>query len=242
MELLVTFLAGISVLAGALIVRIAEDYHKHVEHISMAIAMAALLSLLILDLLPEVAEYSEGKGWIISIIMILAGVALLKVLDNFIPEHEDNEHNHDTGNAVHIGIISSMAVGFHNIVEGMTVYSLTYSDPMEGIVFAIGIALHNIPMGMLFYTTMYGQSRREKAAVFSIVCFSTFAGGIIMALLSDLLTETVTGILVSLASGMVIYIVFMELLPHVLKTKEHLINIAGIVIGFAIVLLSTLLE
>lgn len=240
MELLITFLAGVSVLAGALVVKLTNNEEK-VEHVSMAMALAALLALLVLDLLPEVVETGESSGWLFAVLMLIIGFVLLVVLDRFVPEHEDTEENHDKENAAHIGLISALAIIVHNIVEGMSVYSVLHADFNGGLILAVGIALHNIPMGMMIYSTMLPQRRKEKAAVFGAVTLSTFAGGLVMQLVSGHLSEQVTGALVAVAAGMIIYIVFMELLPHVLRTRGWLMNLLGAGMGFLFVFVSTLI-
>lgn len=242
MELLITLLAGSSVLAGAGIVRIFGERRKEaVEHVSMAMALAALLALLIFDLIPELAEHAEKSGWVLDILMVPAGFFLLVILDHFVPEHEDTEENHDRGNALHIGIIASLGIIVHNLVEGMTVYSVLFADLRSGIILALGIALHNLPMGMMLYASVRGESRRKKGMVLGAVTVSTWGGGIIMQAVSGHLSETLTGVLVSAAAGMILYIVFAELLPHVFRTKGWKLNLAGALMGFGLVYLSQLI-
>lgn len=90
MELFITFFAGISILFGAAFIRLSHNTEK-IEHLSIAMALSALLSLMIFDLLPDVAESAEGIGWVVSLIFVVGGVALLKFLDHLVPDHDDNE-------------------------------------------------------------------------------------------------------------------------------------------------------
>jgi ZIP family zinc transporter len=240
MELFITFFAGISILFGAAFIRLSHNTEK-IEHLSIAMALSALLSLMIFDLLPDVAESAEGIGWVVSLIFVVGGVALLKFLDHLVPDHDDNEKNHDTENAVHIGLISALAVILHNIVEGMTVYSVSLADPRQGFIFAVGIALHNIPMGMLIESTMEKETKTAHTLVLSSVTLSTLFGGLLMRSISGYLSETVIGILVCVATGMIIYIVFLELLPHVLKTKETVLNLIGAAMGVLLVFASSMI-
>ena len=240
MELLVTFLAGASVLIGAVVIRL-PDNQKRIAHLSMAVALGALFSLLIFDLLPEMAETAEHSGWLLPVVLAAAGIVLLRILDRFVPEHEDHEQNHDTGNALHIGVMSSVALILHNLVEGMTVYSLSFSDLRQGLILALGVALHNIPVGLLICSTLRGENVFRQTAVFSVVTLSTLVGGVIMLLVSGHMSETVTGALISVATGMIVYLVFWELLPHVFRTKTYLLNIAGVVSGIVLVFISTLI-
>lgn len=240
MGLFITFLAGISILAGALIIRISNNTEK-IEHFSIAMALAALAALMLFDLLPEVRESAAGTGWIVSLLFVVGGAVLLKLLDKLVPDHDDTEANHDSENAVHIGVISAIAVILHNVLEGMTVYSLSMASPRQGLIFAIGIALHNLPMGMLIESTLKKQKKSEHALILGSVTLSTLLGGVLMSFISGYVDEKIVGLLVCVATGMIVYIVFLELLPHVLRTKEHLINLIGAAMGFLLVYASSLI-
>ncbi len=241
LELIATFLAGASVLIGAVVVRL-PDNQRRIAHLSVAIALGALLSLLIFDLLPEMAAaVSDSNGPVPMLALVVVGIVLLRLLDTFVPEHQDHGHNHDTGNALHIGLMSSLALILHNIVEGMTVYSLTYADFRQGMIFAAGVALHNIPVGLLICSSMKNENVFRQVVVFSLVMLSTLLGGLIMMAVSGEMSEAVTGALVAIATGMILYLVFWELLPHVLRTKSRLINVCGTVLGFVLVFISTLM-
>ena len=237
MALLITFIAGISILVGAVIIKLFKN-PETIEHLSIALALGSLFSLMAFDLVPEILESSHEMGLLIPIVFTAIGFVLLKLLDIFVPDHEDTDENHDTENAAHIGLISALAVILHNIVEGMTVYSLSLSSFEKGAIFALGISLHNIPMGMLIYSTLADSKKAKKIAVFASVTVSTLIGGILMKLIAKHLTENVISCLVAMASGMIIYIIFLELIPHVIKTKPAKISIIGIITGFLIVLLS----
>lgn len=239
MELFITFLAGISILVGALLVHLFHSTEK-IENFSMAMALAALLALMVFDLLPEVKETASSMGWLVSLLFAAAGFALLKLLDRFVPEHEDTDANHDTGNATHIGLMTALAIILHNIVEGMTVYSIAMTSHRQGLILAVGIALHNIPMGLLIESTTRREKRGEHALILTSVTLSTLIGGLLMYSVSSHLTENVIGMLVCLATGMIIYIVFAELLPHVLRTKQHGLNLLASLMGFAIVFASSI--
>ena len=142
---------------------------------------------------------------------------VLKLLDKFVPEH-DNEHSlsHECTeeNLMHIGIVSSLAIILHNIIEGMAVYSMTIESVKLGLLVALGVGLHNIPMGMVIYSTLEKEKKNKKIILLSLVVLSTFIGGLLMLLISNLLNEFVMGILICITLGMLLYIIIFELYPH----------------------------
>ena len=235
MPLIITLLAGAFILLGALATKLTHDHHK-VESISFALAMGALVALMSFDLVPDIIE--AGAAWWLRILFVVIGFVFLVALDHFAPDHEEH-HEHESSE--HIGVMSAMAVILHNIVEGMTVYTMSMGDVKQGFILAVGIGLHNIPMGMLIFSTLAHKSMRSKVALTSAVVLSTPLGGLLMMLMSSLLTDAIIGALVCVAAGMIIYLVFMELLPHVIKTKKAALSIGGTLIGFAVVAVSCLL-
>lgn len=43
------------------------------------------------------------------------------------------------------GVLSALAVGLHNLPEGLATFVGTVADPRAGAAIALAIALHNIP-------------------------------------------------------------------------------------------------
>lgn len=244
MALLITFLLGIFIIAGAAIARSTKDSGL-IEQLSISIAFGTMSALAVLELLPEAREHMESGSIVILILCVLAGVAMLKLLDHFIPDH-DNAHGFDhectTENVIHIGIMSSVAIILHNIIEGMAVFSMAEKSVSVGLLIALGVGLHNIPMGMVIYSTLSREKRSRKLAFLLAAALSTFAGGVIMKLLWFMINDFVIGILIALTLGMIIYIVVFELLVHLMHAKHKLLSLAGAAAGVAIIIISGLFE
>lgn len=239
MALLITFLCGVSILIGGAIVRLAHA-HETAENLSIALAFGALLGLGIFDLGPEVITEFGAEHPVLAAALVVAGVLILKLLDVFALDHDGSQQAHE-GEVTHIGLLSAIALVIHNIIEGMAVYAVSASDPAQGAIYALGIALHNIPVGMLIFATMGHQSRKFKTGVLAVVCLSTFIGGIIMVLSGTTTSEFATGVVLCFALGMIIYLVFFELLGHMFHAKRPGMSIAGALVGFALVIVASLL-
>jgi ZIP family zinc transporter len=246
MGILITFILGIFLLAGVVVVKLEKNGEK-IEQLSIAIALGTMASLVILELIPEVLETFHGMQLIYAGIAIVLGIVVLKVLDAFIPDHEEHhggeaDHENKAENMIHIGIISAVAIILHNIVEGMAVYSITTESLKVGLLVALGVGLHNIPMGMLMYSTLEKDTRSKRILILALAAVSTFAGGVLMALISPVLNDFVIGILICLALGMLLYIILFELIPHLVHTKNKALSVIGILAGILVILISTMLE
>ena len=249
MGLWLTFLLGIFLFLGAIVVFYTENSEKFVEF-SISLATSVILMLIIIDLIPEVIEVVPFVG-IFKAFAILSGVAfgfvLLLILDKFIPDHDDDESTSkdDIKNLEHIGLISSIALFIHNIVEGMAIYMLSASNIKAAFITSIGVGLHNIPLGMVIASAFYqkNQNKRKTLKIVTIVALSTFLGGLIVFLfpISNYI-EILESISLTLTIGMLLFILFMELIPRMRKTKHQKISLSGFIFGMVLLLVTMFLS
>ena len=243
MGLLITFVLGLFFLLGVLFIHLGKNT-KLIELLSISIALGTMTSLIVLDLIPEMLEHMEGISFIWIFLLIVLGIGLLKGLDLFVPDHDDHDAPHKCSeeNLVHIGIVSLIAIALHNVIEGMAVYSLSVESVKTGLLIALGVGLHNIPMGMVIGTTMEHESKKHKILAYGLATLSTFIGGLLMLLIHNVVSDFVIGILICITLGMILYIVLFELIPHLLHAKDKKTTIIGVLIGVAIIILSSLFE
>ena len=140
-----------------------------------------------------------------------------------------------TESYIHIGLISALALILHNIIEGMAVYSVALSSPESGLLYALAIVLHNIPIGMLLFVTLTRSSGYLQRIVIVLVTCSTFIGALFALCLSGILDERILSIFVALATGMLCYIVAIELIPRLVRTKPVCLSVISAIVGFLIV-------
>lgn len=247
--LVATFLLGIFIIVGAIIAFIAKNNEKFISF-SIALAFGVMSTLIIVDLLPEAIEVLEFSQKIYTCLFILAGTiagfVLLKILDKFIPDHDDDfeTEEDDDRNLTHIGLVSSIALVIHNIVEGMAIYLLISSDFKAGIMAIIGVGLHNIPLGMIIASTFYKGNKSIKKTMLIIlgISLSTFAGGLLVSVpvLSQMM-DAIEGVSLTLTIGMLLYIVIMELLPKIIHTKNLKITVIGVISGIFLLVITLFL-
>lgn len=230
MPLLVTFLLSVVFIVGFGLGSVGSR-KEGIEDVSLSLAFGAMAAVAAFDIIPEMIEaVKEGEiPLLYCLLFTLLGLGILFFLDRFVPEHGE-------GNLTHIGIMSTLAVAIHNIVEGMSVYSVAAQSLSSGALLAFGVALHNIPMGMLIYSTTRNEKIGRRIIIVSVSSLSTFLGGVVMAQLESSMTPLILEILSSLALGMVIYILFFELLGDILRSKRKLYSLLWIIVGLAVVI------
>lgn len=238
MGLVVTLLAGAFFLVGAVVAWRARGQGA-LEDYSVAIAFGSLACVAALDLGPEALEATGEIGWVAVAVLVLAGAAALVALERMAP---DGHHAEDgEGGAAHIGVMAVLAVSVHNIAEGAAIYAIASQDLQSGAMLALGVGMHNAPMGMLLYSAME-RGRAWGVGVMAAASLSTFVGGLIMFFLGGAIDETVMAGVVCVALGMIVYLLFVELLPAMIRRRNPVRSIVGIAIGAAFVLVGSCIE
>ena len=252
--LLLTLLVGLFILLGSFI-GLNYKNNKKFTDFSISVAFGVIISLILFELLPETFEVLNGEIGVVRtifviIILSLIGITLLKLLDLFVPHHEHeahHKHQHSSDKChndhlYHIGIMSSIGMIAHNIIEGMSLYLVSSTSLISGILLCIGIGLHNIPMGLVISSTLTSSnfSKNKVLKISLIVSIATFIGGILMFMIGGV-NELVEGILLGLTLGMLIYISIFELFHQIYHMKNKKITITGIVVGIILLVISILL-
>lgn len=254
MNLILTLGVGLFTVIGAVIVFLVKDKNKDkFINISMNLAIGVIVSLIVLDLMPEIWEILSNKfNTIYTILFILfftiIGIIILKALDKYVHNH-DEHHKHDCEeNYSHIGIVTGLAISLHNIIEGMAVYGMLTNNISLGVKLIIGVGLHNIPLGMMLASAFYKSNNSKIKTTINVIGISatSFIGGLIMfANLKFLMDPFIIAILLLITNGMMIYIAFFELLPqtiHLMKTKgngkEKVKTITTILVGALFIIIT----
>ena len=227
-----TLLLGVYMGMGSLFVLLSKNKKRFVE-ISICIALGVILMLVCLDIIPEILEvFTNPIDYLLLFVFSVFGFAALTILDRFIPDHDLSTHKDDNGNLIHIGFITAAALMIHNVIEGMALFTTSLTDIKTAVMFSIGIGLHNIPLGMVITSTLarYKKDRLKTIPIIVLIALSSFIGGLIMLVCSNYITDTVTGILLSITLGMLIYIMFMELVPKI----RHMSNKKDAILSFLI--------
>lgn len=237
--LIFTLVLGLFIVVGALVVLLTKNNKKFIVF-SLALAFSVIVMLIITDLGAEALEALGNDNVLYFILFILLGFILLKALDLFVPDHEHHEHSskkEEKSNLSHIGKLSSIAICLHNIIEGMAIYSTMVTNLGVGLMISLGVGLHNIPLGMAITSTLYQSNKDKKKTIFyiSLLALSTFIGGLILFVFGNHISEFVLGVLLSLTTGMLLYISLCELLPRIIHTEDKKVTALGLILGVVVI-------
>lgn len=220
--LILSFLAGMSTLLGAVIIFFTKKKNEKLVTISLGFAGGVMISVSFTDLLPNanalLTQYGGYKfGVIAEVVFLLAGVVMAALLDKFVP-HEPEEHGdgkkHE--NLFRVGFVSTMAIGLHNFPEGIATFMAGYEDTALGISIAAAIAMHNIPEGIsVAMPIFFATGSKMKAFKYTFLSGIAEPMGAFLAflILKPYINDFSLGIIFALISGVMLYIAIEELLP-----------------------------
>ncbi len=238
MALLLTLISGLFFLIGIIVYKFIK-HKKELTIGAMACALIVILGLICFDLVPELLEI---KKWYL-ILCVVIGLLFLLLIDKLIPHHHHEHKENDEatkehqGHLEHIGFITILALILHNMVESMALYSVASNNLTSGALMCLGIGLHNLPFG--FQIASNTKSRSKTVATILLV-LSGLIGGLIVYAFGNI-SEFVTGIIIALTLGMLLYILIFELLKEVWSNIKKKSTICGIIIGITILMLINLI-
>ncbi len=142
------------------------------------------------------------------------------------------------------GVLMALAIGIHNLPEGLATFAAALSDVHLGVFIAIAIAIHNIPEGIAVSVPIYyATSDKNKAFVYSFLSGVSEPVGALLGylLLMPFLTPAVLAGTLAFVAGIMIYISLDELLPMAHRYGHGHLVISGIVVGMLIMAVSLIM-
>ena len=237
--LLFTILTGLFFLIGIVFL---NNVHKkdEISLFTSSLSFVVMLGLIFFDLLPELLETKN----ILFLLPLIGGFFLLVFLDKLIPHHHHEHHeiNDDKKDhelhLAHISIITIMALIIHNLLEGLTLYTVTLNNILSGLLMMISISLHNIPLGFQIGNSL--KKDKLNYGLITILCCSSLLGALIVIIFGSL-NSLVENILLSITIGMLAYILIFELLGEILTSLKKKSTLYGIIIGVVVLIITILL-
>ena len=238
---LLTIIAGLSTIIGIIPCFLSINKEKEIISISLSFASGVMLSISILDLIPESFKLISISLPVVKIIIIFISIITGILISNLINTHINKKNNN---NLYKVGIISMIAIIIHNIPEGIITFITTTKNIKIGITLAIAIALHNIPEGIsISIPIYYSTNNKFKAVLYTIVSgLSELLGAIITYLfLYKIINNNILGILLSITAGIMIHISLSELLPNSLNYNNKLPKYSFL-IGIIVIIINLIIN
>jgi ZIP family zinc transporter len=217
----------------------------------LSFAAGIMTSVVCFGLMPEAVELS---GMTASVLGLALGILVIMLLNGIVDKitgakeenlkihHTPEELYHQTSvilnpkKMLRSGIIMMIAIGLHNIPEGIAIGAGGSYDLSLGLLIAFMIALHNVPEGMAIAAPLLaGGINKGKVVLLTLLCGFTTVIGAGLGMLIGNISDFAVALSLSAAGGAMLYVVFGEIIPQtVVMTKSRaapLITLFGIIVG-----------
>lgn len=244
--LILSTLAGMSTIIGAIIIFFSKYNNKRLITFSLGFSAGVMISISFSDLLPSAEEtlskyQGNTNGVILALLFLVIGVIIALLIDSFIPEEQNINSNKSKGKLYKVGFVSMLALMIHNFPEGIATFVSGYESPTLGVSIATAIALHNIPEGISIAVPIYYSTGRKSSA-FKYTFLSALAEpiGAFLAFLflTPFINEVVLAIIFAIVAGIMLYISFAELIPAARLYGYNKLYLFSIFLGIFIIPLS----
>lgn len=218
-------LTSIANLVGGLIV-VRKEWSPQTLTYLMAFSAGFLLSIGILDLMPEGLENSPENGF-----YILAGFLVLFAFQRILTTHFHfgHETHKDKLSEKTGGLGAFIGMTIHSFFDGVSIVAGFEVSGELGLLVFTAVLLHKIPDGLTISSiVLVAFNDRKKAFIASAVLASaTIFGGALVWLLSDtrftteVLGDSFARISLSFSTGVFLYVAATDLLPIVNQSENR---------------------
>lgn len=220
----ISILAFLSTLFGGYI---AFKYKRFI-HIFSGLTAGTLLTLVFLEIIPEVTELNDSPFILLSVI---AGFIIFHIIEKVFSLHNHHEHDHTHHNHLSSKKVGAWALILHSLFDGIAI-GLAYNvSPAFGLAVAIGVIAHDFSDG--FNTVTLSHSKRllfldSIAPILGIIIGSFFV-----------FPDNIMSVLFGLFAGVLLYVSTSDILPEAhCDNKKHMTqNLAAMLVGVLYIVL-----
>ena len=250
--LLISLLAGLATIIGSLIGLLTRDPSPRFLTVTLGFSAGAMLLVSFIELLQSGIQSLGPKT---AYIGFFAGILLMFLIDALIPhaymgercdlrDTPDKRLYPDRATLTRASMLLAVGIAIHNFPEGMASFAGAIHDRRLGIAIAFAIALHNIPEGLAVSSLMYSATgSRSHAFLWALLAgIAEPLGAAVAAFaMAPNLNETMINVMLSIVAGIMVFISLDELIPVSRSFGEDHLSIIGIIIGMAVMAVSTLI-
>ena len=255
-----TALAGLSTGIGSALALLTKKTNTKFLSVSLGFSAGVMIYVSMVEIFFKArttlaAELGERLGSWVTVGAFFAGILLIAVIDNVLPNTENPHEIHRVeemdGNKgaresklLRTGVFTALAIAVHNFPEGIATFVSALQEPSIAIPIVVAIAIHNIPEGIgVAVPIYYATGSRKKAFLYSFLSGLAEPVGALVGylILMPIMSDTVFGVIFAAIAGIMVFISLDELLPAAREYGEHHLSIYGLIAGMAIMAVSLLL-
>jgi zinc and cadmium transporter len=214
--ILFSTIGGVLSLAGGVGLLYFKKRLSGIQNYLTSFAAGVLLSVAVLDLLPESFEHA---GVEVIPLFVLAGILLLFVFEKTSVWFHHHHEPHATQKPELIGVF--LGDTLHNFIDGIAIGSAFLIGNSVGVTTALAVALHELPQEMADFS-IYLRSGMKNKNIFILNLLSSLATivGALLVVLFKNEFESLVYYFLAFTGGMFLYIALSDLIPDLHIDQE----------------------
>lgn len=199
-------------LVGGILMLSRASWRKTISIHAIPFAAGVMLSVSLLDVLPEAIEESE-TGFVLKVVLLVM-VAAFFFEQFFMHLHHHEEHARTTLKSSMPLVVAGDTI--HNFIDGLAIAAAYLVEPSLGVLVAISTFMHEVPheLGDFGLMLAAGWSKIRAILVNLGSALSTYLGAFTVLVFAETF-EPNLGLMLAIAGGLFLYIAASDLLPEV---------------------------
>jgi zinc transporter, ZIP family len=222
----------IGTLLGALVGITIKNPSRKVLGGILGIASGIMISIIFLELIPESVEKTN---FFITLIAILIGIVVIAVTDYLSKGKRWASNSHKK-----VAFLMALGLMLHNFPEGIIMGFGFIKEANLGIKMSLLISIHDMPEGIAIAAPLIASGVRPlKILWYAFLVALPTAIGAWMGILIGTISQAFLGYCLAFASGVMLYVVFGQMIPESNELSDGYTNtitiLMGVVFGFVMI-------
>ena len=234
---------GATVIGALLGFLIKNPSHKFNDTV-LSFAAGVMLAAAVIGLILPSLEYNSGAWWNILLVIagIFCGAVCLNLIDKLVPHlHKmtgvDLEAHPEKTEKLGKVLLFVIAIGIHNLPEGIAAGVSFGGDVTQAIAVAGGIALQNIPEGMVIIAPMLAAGMsRGRTFVIAMMTGLVEVLGTFIGYFAVSVSEAILPFALAFAGGTMLYVISDEMIPETHAHGSERAATYALLLGFSLML------
>nr|MBK5235720.1 ZIP family metal transporter [Clostridium sp.] len=225
-------MALIGTMAGAFLgVVMKKPSRKFLGNI-IGFASGLMLSIVVFELIPEATEKTGLFG---TLLFLILGIIIVIIIDKM-----SNLSSNVNSQYTKVAFLVAVGIMLHNFPEGLIMgFGFVNGDSL-GLKMSLIIAIHDVPEGLaVAVPLLLTGAKSRKILFYAFLTALPTAIGAWLGIYIGSISVKILGSALAFASGVMLYVIYGEMIPESKKLWEGITSTLGILLGIIMGLIMT---
>ena len=225
-------MALIGTMLGAFFGVVIKKPSRRFLGIVIGFASGLMLSIVVFELIPEA---TSKTGFLGTVLFLIIGIIIVVMIDKM-----SNLSNNVNSQYTKVAFMVALGIMLHNFPEGLIMgFGFVDGDNL-GLKMSLIIAIHDIPEGIAVAAPlMLIGTKSSKILLYAFFIALPTAIGAWIGIYIGSISTTILGSSLAFASGVMLYVIYGEMIPESKKLWSGTTNTLGILLGIIVGLIMT---